>query len=116
MEAFSKKAKIGSVIRWIPLDFLARLTRKIYTMCRDPHTKYVAIPSGRKHFFGERYLRKDMCRRIPGSFEGHTVPLPEGYKGYMERLYGPDYMQVPPPEKRECHPFMELDLGEETGN
>ena len=112
-EMFSGKARVGSLIRWIPLDLLARLTHSVYTMCRDPHTKYVAIPSGRKHFFGECYLRKDACRRFPGDFEGLKVPIPVGYKAYMEVLYGPDYMVVPPPEKREVHPLMELDFGED---
>lgn len=46
-------------------------------------------------------------------FEGIKVRMPKGYDNYLSRLYGKNYMEIPPIEKREQHPLMELDFGEE---
>lgn len=36
-------------------------------------------------------------------FEGGYYPAPQGYKTYLKNLYGNDYMQLPPLEKRISH-------------
>jgi len=109
---FQKKAKIGRIFRFISLDHLTRKTQKVYSMCGSDDTRYVSIPSGRKHFFGEMYRRRDMCTARKASFEGLRVNIPRGTVRYMKALYGDTYMQIPPAEKREHHPLMELDLGD----
>ena len=107
---FAKKARIGRLFRFIPLDTAARIAGKIYAMCPDDRSEYVSIPTGRKHFFGETYKRRDICRRIPAKFEGLAVPVPAEWQSYLTTLYGPDYMVLPPEGKREHHPLMELRL------
>ena len=68
----------------------------------DEKSRYVGIPSGRKHYFGEVFPREWMVRTVPVLFEGVEVPVPEGYGPYLRRLYG-DYMTIPPEEDREHH-------------
>ncbi len=82
-------------------------------LCRDPHTECVAIPTGRKHFAGEIYLRRDMCRYRKVPFEDCMFNIPVKAKKYLRGFYG-DYMQIPPVEKREKHIFLELSY-DDTG-
>ena len=40
-------------------------------------------------------------------FEGRSACVPVGLEAYLTRLYGPDYLTPPPPEKRERHVVFE---------
>lgn len=111
--AFAKKYKIGRFFKFIPLDTAAHWTYKVYSGCKNDNSKYVTIPSGRKHYFGEMDSRENMCKTTEGTFEGIKVKLPAGIESYMTRLYGPDYMTPPPADKRERHPLFEFSLGED---
>ncbi|MCI6270324.1 MAG: LicD family protein [Lactobacillus delbrueckii] len=110
--AFGKKYKIGRFFAFLPLDTVTRWTYQVYSACKNDQSKYVTIPSGRKHYFGEMDTRENMCESQTGTFEGMTVKIPKGIESYMTRLYGPDYMTPPPVAKREKHPLFEFDLGE----
>ena len=68
----------------------------------------VGLPTGRKHYFGE-ILSKDVF--YPPRYEefcGMKVPVFNKVEKYLANLYGNDYMEIPPVEKRERHLFMEL--------
>lgn len=47
----------------------------------------------------ERLLREDVHEAVYLDFEGRKLPVFNGYKRYLENLYGPDYMQVPTDQK-----------------
>jgi len=64
----------------------------------------VTTPAGRKHFFGELYLRKDFLRLTLLPFAGRKRPCTADYQTYLTRLYG-DYLRIPKPEEREKHSF-----------
>ena len=107
-----KKARLGKLFSFLNPDQLTVLAYRIYSLCRSETTRYVTIPSGRKHFFGELYLRRDMCRAAESDFEGRKIPIPCGWQTYLHTLYGDNYMQLPPEKDRECHPVMELSFGD----
>lgn len=109
--AFMKKARIGKIFGWISLDTITRWTANCYSLCKNHNSKYVTIPSGRKHYFGEMCKREYICNSVNGMFETLCVKIPQNYRSYMTRLYGEDYMQLPPEEKREMHPLMAIDFG-----
>ena len=111
MRVFSRKARIGSVLRWIPLDGLAMLTVRVYSLYSRYNTGRIAFPTGRGHYFKETYPRSELCNYVKMMFEGREVNVPVGYSHYMEVLYGRDYMIPPALEERERHPFFELDFG-----
>lgn len=112
-ELFARKARIGRLIKWISLDSLSKSAMRCYSSCKNNKSKYVSIPSGRKHYFGEMYKREDMCEAIQIPFEDIIANIPKGTKNYMITLYGDTYMTIPPKEKREVHPLIELDFGNE---
>ena len=44
-------------------------------------------------------------------FEGKMFKCPANYDRYLKLIYGDDYMQLPPEDKREVHSYLKLDLG-----
>ena len=108
---FPKLKKLtGVCFGIIPVERWIRWSIFWNRACRDSRSEYVAIPTGRKHFAGEIYLRRDMCRFRKAAFEGDQFNIPVKSRKYLRRFYG-DYMQIPPVEKREKHIFLELSYG-----
>lgn len=60
------------------------------------------LPTGSKHYFGEILPASVFLPLSTGDFEGHVVPMVHNPDAYLKNLYG-DYMQIPPPEKRQKH-------------
>ena len=73
-------------------------------------SEMMTIPSGRKHYFGEIQPRSVFFPPSKHFFEGIESNIPNNYDVYLSALYG-DYMQLPPPEKREKHFIIEIDFG-----
>ncbi len=72
---------------------------KITELCSGPHYMQNEYP---KEFFREAI-------RVP--FEGHLLPIPVGYDGYLTMAFG-DYHQLPPKDKQICHheyEFMDME-------
>lgn len=78
-----------------------------FQRCKQEDSKYVVIPSGRKHFFGELYNRNDYMELMKVQFEGCTFNISKDYDTYLRNLYG-NYMELPPEEKREHHVIYQL--------
>lgn len=73
-------------------------------------TKYVSIPTGRKHFFGEIYNKELFEDLETTSFEGIKCLIPKKYDLYLTNLYGKNYMKIPPKNKREHHYVLDVKL------
>ena len=82
-----------------------RMSDKWHKLCKNKNTKYVSIPVGRKHFFGELYLRDDICKMKKEIFEGVEVHCPHNTDMYLTRLYG-DYMVLPDDTQKEKHVYI----------
>lgn len=108
MSYIRKRTKIGKFVLIIPERVWCRWCSKWLCLCHDDASEFVSIPSGRKQFFDELYLRKKFCQSSPIKFENRIVNISSDYDGYLKRLYG-DYMQIPPLEKQEHHFLIELD-------
>ena len=115
-KSYVRKARLGKLVSFLTLDQLSGMAYRVYSLCRNDDSRYVTIPSGRKHFFGELYLRSDACRAEEAYFEGRKVPIPCGYKTYLRRLYGDNYMQLPPETDREQHPMIEISFEDALKN
>lgn len=109
--AFRVKIAIGRLFSFRSASRWCRTWDAWNSLCRDEGSRYVSIPAGRKHYFGELYLRSDYFPASEGEFEGMRVSLPARPEVYLTALYGPDYMVPPPPEGREAHLCLEFDLG-----
>lgn len=107
---FKTKIRIGSLFSWLSANKWARITQAVYGMCKNNNSRYVSVPAGRKHFFGELRLRKDFVETQKCSFEGHDWNVPKDLEGYLKSMYGDNYKEIPPEEKRETHILLELEF------
>lgn len=100
------KRSIGAAFAIAP-QFLYRCVQKSMMRCKEENSKYITIPSGRRHFFGEMYERKPFMEVQKMPFEDYSLCVTKDYDVYLSRLYG-DYMSIPPEEKREHHVIYDL--------
>lgn len=110
--SFEKKIALGRFFSFRSVGAWLASWNKWNSRCRNAQSRFLSIPAGRKHYFGELYRREDFFPVSWGTFEGMRVPLPAHPEVYMEALYGPDYMTPPPEAEREHHVVLEFDLGE----
>lgn len=101
-KTIKKKAFIGKILSFRSLNYWLKLTNKVMRMCKDNNSKYISIPTGKKHFFGEMYLRKDIFPVKYKPFENIKLPVANKNEKYMEKMFG-DYMKIPEIEDRERH-------------
>ena len=104
----SIKLFFGRILRIISLKRWLLWNDKCNSWCKDEDSKFVAIPTGRKHFPKEIYRREDMSVYKKGIFEGQQLNIPIFAEDYLRIFYGEDYMNIPPRGKREKHLFLEL--------
>lgn len=75
---------------------LARRYDEILTAYKDNETGYVVVASDGFKIYKKSWLQN--TTRVP--FEDTTIPITSGYKQYMTKAYGPDYMTLPPESER----------------
>ena len=102
---------IGFLTSFMSVASWNRINEKFSSMCKNTHSKFVNIPAGKWHFFGEMYLRDSFCILSKMKFEGIDMPVCTGMDEYMRILYGDDYMKIPESSKREKHLCWKFDLG-----
>lgn len=109
-KAILMKCALGAVCSLFSVDAWTHGAIRCFKMCGNDRSRYVTIPAGRKQFFGEMYRRDatEATSKVP--FAGRAYRLTDDYDNYLRIMYG-DYMQIPPPEKRERHIIYELDFG-----
>lgn len=101
------KRLAGRILKLIPLRKWTAWCGFWFTVCKKDTTLLVSIPTGRKHFSGELYSRKEMCVYRKEPFETECFNVPIEAEKYLTGFYG-DYMVMPPKEKQEKHLFLEL--------
>jgi lipopolysaccharide cholinephosphotransferase len=100
------KCALGAVLS--PFSkILYRRTQRCLQRCKNDHSRFIAVPSGRKHFFGEVCEREPYMERAAMEFEGERFMFPKNYDDYLKNMYG-NYMEIPPVEKREHHVLYQL--------
>lgn len=72
--------------------------------------KLASIPTGRRLYEGETLPAEIFLPTRKAMFEGVEVNVPGRAEEYLTNLYGPNYMQLPPVEKRERHFILDFCL------
>ncbi len=100
------KSGIGFLISFFSVECWGRMADHWHRLCRNKMSQYVVIPSGRRKYFHERFLRKDVCEYEMRVFDGQEVPCMKGLDRYLTLLYGRDW-KIPPKENHEAHIYLE---------
>ena len=74
-------------------------------------TRMTTVPAGLKGYKGEMMERNIWKPFVKEKFEEGIFNIPFKYHEYLTRIYGDDYMELPPIEKRKKHIIMELSFG-----
>ena len=113
VKAIKDKIMIGRIFTlFLSTKKWTKMTNHWNSICTNNKSLYVSVPSGRKHYFGELYLREKMRNRKKVLFENIELPVMQDYDYYFTKLYGSDYMTPPPEKDREVHCVFELDFGD----
>lgn len=111
-DSFKLKIHIGRLFSFLSVESWIHLWDRWNSLSRNQKSRYVSIPTGQKHYFGELYKRNDFFPVSRGVFESLEAPLPANPDAYMQALYGSDYMIPPDEANREKHVVLEFDLGQ----
>ena len=109
--AYYFKTAIGFLCSWGSMAFWSRLSDRVCSSYKNSKSRYVTVPAGRHHYFGEMMTREDLTGERYAAFEGHRWRIPHNAELFFEKLYGPGYMIPDAPEKREYHAYVKFDLG-----
>ena len=116
MQSFSGKINyfirktIGFLYRYQNIEKYFIKVDRTFKKYKDKKTSYVTIPSGRRHYFGEKLSKKIFFDLVEYQFENLKILGPKEYNIYLENLYGSNYMQLPPIEKREKHHCIKISV------
>ena len=105
------KAFLGKCLSFFSVHRWCVMSEKWDACCHNTKSKYVSIPTGRGHYFGEVVERSTMLPVKEVPFAGRSYLTMANPDKYLTNLYG-DYHRIPPVEKREAHGILELELGE----
>lgn len=109
LKIFKLKIIIGTMFSFLTLRRWTLIYDWWNRICKNENSKFVTVPTGRKHFFGELYERKDFYLSTQAEFEGRKWKIPKEYDKYLTKMYG-DYMKIPDEKDRERHVLIELKL------
>ncbi|MBR4245967.1 MAG: LicD family protein [Treponema sp.] len=86
-------------------DYKGDVVAKKY---KDRNSKYISIPTGRRHYFGEKLPAKNLLPAKKVDFENEGAYIYNNYVEYLTSLYGENYMIPPAENKREHHFCLEI--------
>lgn len=112
--AVKKRALFAGCFGFLKLEQWMRLSDRVFALCKNTSSRYLVIPSGNGHYFGELFLREKLMPTKLVPFEREAFPIPVAPEYYLRIRYGEDYMVLPSAENRERHAYFRFDLGNAT--
>ncbi len=103
------KAAIGKMLSFRSITRWCLSIEKWAGKCKNDTSKYITVPAGRKHFFGEIYERDVFFPAKKAEFEGRQFYIVGDAHVYLTKFFG-NYMEIPPVDKRERHSIIEFRL------
>ena len=100
----------GCLLSVIPMERWMKWADNVFSLCKNTNSKYIVIPSGARHYFGEIYDRTKFCTYTFARYESIELPIPVDPNYYLTLRYGKDYMEPPKKGKRERRLLLEYEI------
>lgn len=108
---YKMRKMLGLIQYIIPHKIWVNMFDRFVSRHKNPSSKITA-PTGRKYYIGE-IIDRDWWEPMQlVEFEGHQFYTINKVNDYLRHLYGENYMQLPPENKRERHFCVKLDFGD----
>lgn len=96
-------ARIAECLNWDSREKILHRFDKLSQKYNQTDCDYWGITSIGHYGVKERNLKQGYNTTIKVEFEGHLFPAPISYDAYLRKLYGEDYMKIPPQKERLTH-------------
>lgn len=106
---------LGASLFFISYKRLCNLFYK-WSVLFNNKTRNVTIATGRKHYFGETLSRDVFFPPKQVEFENVEAYIPAHSDDYLNNLFGSNYMDIPPKDKREPHAYVDYNLNTNGDN
>lgn len=94
------KKSVALILSVIPLRFLQKLRCRVMTAYSTLEASCVCSTTS-KYGYDKQIIAKEIYGNpVRQPFEGIEFNMPERTEDYLKQLYGPNYMQLPPENKR----------------
>ena len=87
----------------LPKRFILWLQLKIMTFNKNDNSKYLINLGSQYGYKKQTHLREKYFPVKELEFNGKKYPVPNDYDYVLTKIYGPNYMELPPLEKRITH-------------
>ena len=95
---------VGRPVAWVfGRQFWVNKIQMIAKEIPFDESDYIGVMMTNIHFEEERVIKKDYMPQVDVTFENRVFKGPQDYDTYLRQLYGDDYMDMPPMEKRISH-------------
>lgn len=85
------------------LDAIVKSYSEYAQRYSEAESEYIGVTSISHYGVKEKNPKSNFADSILVSFEGKEYPAPIGYADVLRRVYGDNYMQLPPVEMRKTH-------------
>lgn len=106
------KIILGRFLSFLTVEKWTSLWDRWNALVNDASSRFVTVPVGRKHYFGELHHRTTYFPTRKVKFDHLQIPVPNKVDKYLTALYGTDYMTPPSVDRQETHVVYEFDLGD----
>lgn len=104
---YNMRRFLGFLFSWMSHKRFCDCYDKFVSRHKTP-SEYITAPTGRKNYIGEILQRKWWIPQKQVKFENTEFLVPADSHNYLLTLFGKNYMQLPPVEKREKHFIVKL--------
>ena len=104
---YNMRRFLGFLFSWMSHKRFCDCYDKFVSRHKSP-SEYITAPTGRKNYMGELLQRKWWIPQKQVKFENTEFLVPADSHNYLLTLFGKNYMQLPPVEKREKHFIVKL--------